>query len=120
MNILMGSVLMLVLLLPVARADAPENVQKEVNFLLADIGGSGCEFYRNGSWHDANAAQAHLRDKYTYLAARNLINTTEDFIEKAATKSSLSGQPYKVKCHGGPTLSSEQWLRGELARFRTF
>ncbi len=121
MRLTMGSVLMLGLLLaPVARAEPPTNVQIEVNFLLGYIEGSSCEFYRNGVWRDSKAAQAHLRDKYKYLAANNRINTTEDFIEMAATKSSFSGQPYKVKCNGGATLTSKQWLHDELVRFRMF
>lgn len=116
-----GSILMLGLLLaPVARADAPENVQKEVDFLLGDIARSGCEFYRNGSWYDSKTAQAHLRDKYKYLTARSLIDTTEDFIDKAGTKSSFSGQAYRVRCNGGPAVTSRQWLRDELVQFRTF
>ena len=50
----MGSVLMLgLLLVPVARAEPPTNVQIEVNFLLGYVEGSGCEFYRNGTWHDS-------------------------------------------------------------------
>lgn len=117
----LGWVLMLVLLLaPVARAEPPTNVQVEVNFLLGYVEGSGCEFYRNGTWHDSRTAQAHLRDKYKYLAARNLIKTTEDFIERAATESSFSGQPYAVRCNGGTAVPSAQWLRAELARFRAF
>jgi len=109
-----------VLLVPVARAVPPINVQIEVNFLLGYVDGAGCQFNRNGTWHDAKAAQVHLRDKYKYLVARNLINTTEDFIEKAATESSFSGQPYEVRCNGSATLTSKQWLRDELARFRMF
>ncbi len=105
---------------PVARAEPPTNVQIEVNFLLGYVDGSACEFYRNGTWRDSKAAQEHLRDKYNYLVARNQINTTEDFIEMAATKSSLSGQPYKVRCNGSATVTSNQWLRDELTRFRTF
>jgi hypothetical protein len=117
----MGWVLMLgLLLVPVARAEPPTKVQIEVNFLLGFVEGSGCEFYRNGTWHDSKAAEAHLRDKYRYLVARNLINTTEDFIDRAATESSFSGQPYEVRCNGGATLTSNQWLRNELARVRTF
>jgi Family of unknown function (DUF5329) len=107
-------------LLPVARAETPTNVQIEVNFLLGYIEGSGCEFYRNGTWHDSRAAQVHLRDKYKWLGARNLLNTTEDFIERGATESSFSGLPYQVRCNGGATVTSNQWLREELARFRTF
>jgi hypothetical protein len=115
-----GSVLMLELLVPVAHAEPPTTVQIEVNFLLGYVESSGCEFYRNGIWHDSKSAQVHLRDKYKYLVAKNLVNTTEDFIEKAATESSFSGQPYDVRCNGGTTVTSEQWLRDELARFRTF
>jgi hypothetical protein len=116
----MGSVLMLGLLLaPVARAEPPTKVQTEVNFLLGYVEGSGCEFYRNGTWYDSRAAQEHLRDKYNYLVAANLISTTEDFIERAATESSFSGQSYEVRCHGA-TVKSNRWLRDELARVRTF
>ncbi len=121
LRLTMGTVLMLGLfLVPVARAETPTNVQIEVNFLLGYIEGSGCEFYRNGTWHDSKAAQVHLRDKYKWLVARNLINTTEDFIERAATESSFSGLPYQVRCNGGATLTSNQWLREELTYLRTY
>ena len=117
----MGSALMLgLVLVPVVCAAPPTSVQIEVNFLLGYVEGSGCEFYRNGAWYDSKAAQAHLRGKYNHLAAANLIDSTEDFIERAATASSLSGQPYSVKCNGGATATSRQWLRDELARFRLF
>ncbi|MGO9446903.1 MAG: DUF5329 domain-containing protein [Thiobacillaceae bacterium] len=120
-RLIVGSVLTLGLLVaPVARAEPPITVQLEVSFLLGYIEGSGCAFYRNGTWHDSKAAQAHLRDKYKWLAARNLINTTEDFVERAATKSSLGGQAYQVKCNGGAVVSSNLWLQTELARLRTF
>jgi hypothetical protein len=117
----MALALMLGLLqVPVARAEPPARVQAEVNFLLGYIEGSGCAFYRNGTWHDSKAAQAHIRDKYKYLAARNLINTTEEFIEKAATESSFTGLAYEVRCNGGAPLTSNLWLRDELARLRTY
>ena len=120
MRLTLSPVLMLgLLLMPVARAEPPTSVQMEVNFLLGQVEESGCAFYRNGTWSDSKTAQAHLRDKYKYLAARNLINTTEDFIERAATASSFSGQAYEVRCNGGATVKSKQWLRDELARFRT-
>lgn len=115
----MASLLMLGLMsMPAVRAEVPAKVQIEVDFLLAYIKGAGCEFYRNGTWHDANAAQAHLSDKYQYLVARDQIKITEDFIEKAATKSSLSGQAYEVRCGGQPTVTSNEWLHAALARFR--
>jgi Family of unknown function (DUF5329) len=117
----LGSALMLGLLsVPAARAAPPASVQIEVNFLLGYLEGSRCEFCRNGTWHDSKAAQTHLRDKYKYLVADNLVNTTEQFIERAASESSITGQPYQVRCNGGATATSSQWLRDELARFRTY
>jgi len=101
-----------------ARAETPVSVKLEVNFLLGFIEGSECAFYRNGTWHDSKAAQAHIRDKYKYLAAGNLIHSTEEFIDKAASQSSLTGQAYQVKCNGGAAMESKQWLRSELARMR--
>ena len=117
----MGWLFMLGLALAqVARAEPSTKVQIEVNFLLGFVEGSGCDFYRNGTWHDSKAAQAHLRDKYRYLVANDMIHTTEEFIERAATESSFSGQPYEVRCHGGAMLTSNQWLRKELARVRAY
>jgi hypothetical protein len=94
--------------------------QTEINYLLGFVESSGCEFYRNGSWYDSKSAQAHLRYKYEMLAAADRITTAEDFIEKAATKSSLSGRPYQVRCGGGEAVTSNQWLRDVLTRYRTF
>jgi len=90
------------------------------NRLSASIyGDSGCEFNRNGTWHDAKAAREHVRFKYEFLLAQDRINATEDFIEQAATKSSiLFGQPYTVRCDGDPPVLSSLWLSRELARYR--
>ena len=123
MNIRSITVLGLMLglsLLSVARAGpVVESAQTENNYLLGYIENSGCEFYRNGSWYDAKKAQAHLHDKYDYLAARNLISTAEDFIEKAATQSSLSGKAYQVRCSNSDAVTSNQWLRDALAHYRS-
>jgi hypothetical protein len=79
---------------PGAHAAPPPAAQIEINHLLGLIQQSGCEFYRNGTWYDAQQARAHLRTKYDMLAADGQIKTAEDFIEKAASTSSMSGQPY--------------------------
>jgi hypothetical protein len=101
-----------------AFAAPPPQVQLDVDFLLASIGSSGCAFYRNGNWSDAPAAEAHLRSKYRSLSAMDGIETTEQFIERAATRSSVSGQPYAVSCGSGPVVSSRQWLLDRLASHR--
>jgi hypothetical protein len=102
-----------------ARAVPSPGALQEIDYLLRFIEESGCAFNRNGSWHDAKAARAHIRMKYEYVLAQGGINTTEDFIDKAATKSSmLFGQPYTVKCDGNQPLRSSVWLAAELARYR--
>ncbi len=101
-----------------AQAATGMDMPMEVNFLLGYIEGSGCEFQRNGTWHSAHEGQLHLRDKFNYLVAWRNLDTTEQFIEMAATESSLTGRPYMVRCKGGPIITSKQWLGDELLRLR--
>jgi hypothetical protein len=90
----------------------------EIEYLLSAVASSDCRFYRNGTWYDATSAAAHLRAKYETLAARGLIGDTDDFIDRAATKSSLSGRDYAIKCEGIAEISSRQWLTGLLVSYR--
>jgi hypothetical protein len=103
---------------PVVRAAPSATAQIEISYLLGYIGQSGCRFYRNGVWYDSKQAQVHLRQKYDFLAARDRIRTAEDFIEQAATKSSMSGKAYAIKCNSGQIETANQWLREVLARYR--
>jgi hypothetical protein len=113
------SALVLLLASPqITRSAPPALAQAEIQYLLTYVGKSDCQFFRNGSWHDAKSAQAHIRYKYERLAASDQITTAEDFIDKAATKSSISGQPYQVKCIGSDAMSTNQWLRAVLAQHR--
>jgi hypothetical protein len=104
---------------PAARAEPPAIMQQEINYLLRHIGESGCEFKRNGTWSDAKTAEAHVRGKYDFLVKLDRIDTTKDFIDKAATESSLSGQPYEIRCGADLPMPSSLWLSNELARYRT-
>ena len=105
-------------LAPAAHAAPPATAQTEINYLLGFIENSACEFFRNGSWYDAKRAAAHLRDKYEILASAGRIRTAEDLIEEAGTKSSVSGLPYQVRCGGAKAVTTNQWLRDILARYR--
>jgi len=103
---------------PAADAAPPAIANTEINYLLGFVEQSGCQFYRNGSWYTSKEAQAHLRDKYQFLAAKGVIKSAEDFIEQAATRSSLSGKAYAIKCGSAPVVPTNQWLREVLARYR--
>jgi Family of unknown function (DUF5329) len=103
---------------PALRAAPPSIAQAEINYLLDFVEHSGCQFYRNGTWYDSKTARAHLQSKYQMLAGSDRINSAEDFIDQAATSSSLSGRPYQVRCGAGDPIASSQWLQGVLSRYR--
>jgi len=68
-------------------------VRAEIDALLNRLQISNCEFNRNGSWHSASEAKAHLLRKLDYLESSDAVHNTEQFIELAASKSSSSGNP---------------------------
>lgn len=110
-------VLLAVLPLLVHAAPAPA-VRQEIAHLVTYLTASGCQFKRNGRWHDAQDAARHLQRKYDYLIKRDLVATTEDFIARAGSESSITGTPYQVRCGAAAPVASAVWLKAELARFR--
>ncbi|MDY0977888.1 DUF5329 domain-containing protein [Massilia sp. CFBP9012] len=111
-----ASVLAILPLLSLA-APAPA-ARQEIAHLIGYLTASGCSFQRNGSWHDAAQAAKHLQRKYDYLLKRDLVASSEDFVARAATESSLSGKPYQVRCGGNAPVASAAWLKAELAKYR--
>jgi hypothetical protein len=101
----------------VAGTPSPQ-AQAEVDQLLQIVGSSACEFYRNGEWHQASEAQAHLKKKYDYLVTMHWVKSTEQFIERAGTKSSMSGETYQIRCPGHDAEPSAQWLSEKLVLIR--
>src|SRR5688572_5848139 len=101
-----------------APAAPPAQADREIDRLITALGQSGCQFQRNGSWYDASAAQAHLRKKYAWLVKRDMVDSAEQFIERAGSQSSISGKPYQVRCAGRPPVTSASWLNARLAEIR--
>ncbi|WP_429204667.1 DUF5329 domain-containing protein [Massilia sp. UYP11] len=101
-----------------AHAEPPPAARQEIAHLIGYLTASGCSFQRNGSWHEAAKAASHLQRKYDYLLKRDLVASSEDFIARAASESSLSGKPYQVRCGGNAPVASAAWLRAELAKYR--
>jgi|MudIll2142460700_1097286.scaffolds.fasta_scaffold50873_2 hypothetical protein len=97
-------------LAPAARA--------EVDALLSRLEASGCEFNRNGTWHKAAEVKPHLLRKLKYLEDRGAVQTTEQFIELAASGSSMTGEPYLVKCGNAAAVRSATWLSAQLQAMR--
>ncbi|CCJ85524.1 YfeK family protein [Cronobacter dublinensis] len=55
-------------------------------------------FIRNGSSHNSEEAVSHLQLKLS--KTRNRLDTAEQFIDKVASTSSISGQAYIVRING--------------------
>jgi hypothetical protein len=93
-------------------------VRAEVDALLASLETSGCQFNRNGSWYSGAEARNHLLGKLEYLEKRGTVQSAEQFIELAASKSSVSGQAYQVRCNGQSPVASQTWLAQQLTALR--
>jgi Family of unknown function (DUF5329) len=46
------------------------------------------------------------------------VETTEQFIERAASSSSTTGQPYRVQCGNSAPVQSGTWLLSQLQAMR--
>ena len=97
----------------------PPAVRGEIDALLARLQASACEFHRNGSWHPPAEARTHLLRKLDYLERRNLVQSTEQFIERAASSSSASGKPYLVRCGSAAPVPSSAWMSAQLQAIRS-
>ncbi len=111
LTVLLASAGIAAALAPAARA--------EVDALLSRLEASGCEFNRNGSWHTAAEARPHLLRKLAYLEDRGAVQTAEQFIDLAASSSSMTGEPYLVRCGNGAPVQSRVWLSAQLAAMRS-
>ena len=79
--------------------DRPEFQKARIDYLLERVSKSPYNFWRNGSQHTGKRAAAHLRWKM--IRRYDQVKTAEDFIERVATRSKISGEPYLVLFPGG-------------------
>ncbi|MFG6109766.1 YfeK family protein [Stenotrophomonas nematodicola] len=113
------SVLALALIAPGLALAAPtDSARREIAGLIGALDGSNCRFQRNGSWPDAAEARAHLQRKYDYLLKKDKVDTAEQFIERAASQSSMSGKPYRIACPGQPEQTAAVWFGARLTALR--
>lgn len=101
-----------------AAAPTTAPIRAEIDALLSALASSGCQFERNGSWYTGAEAKDHILRKLDYIERRSTLQSTEQFIDLAAAKSSSSGKPYHVKCGAAAAVESRQWLTYQLAVVR--
>jgi hypothetical protein len=99
-----------VLAMPVGTA------KREIDYLIGKIEHSGCRFERNGEAYDATQAGEHMRMKLNRAGDR--IQTAENFIDGIASKSYLSGKPYRLLCPDLPAEDANAWLTRALRDYR--
>jgi low affinity Fe/Cu permease len=99
---------------PAAFAD-PTAMDAEIDFLLTSVAESHCIYIRNGKEHSGEAARDHLQMKRE--RGKKYYDTTEEFIERIASKSSWSGKPYRIRCDDTEEDASA-WFTRALESFR--
>ena len=98
----------------VSAAPAPHEqsrIDKLIRFVETQ---KGMKFVRNGTEYECSDAAKFLRGKLESMGKE--ITTAREFVERIASKSSMSGQPYHVKFADGKTMLASQFLGDELKR----
>jgi hypothetical protein len=93
-------------------ASGAEAIDAAVARLLRAIETSGCRMERNGELHESKEAAEHLRMKLERSGRPGM--SADQFIDRVASGSSISGRPYRVLCPGQPPVDSRAWLRARL------
>jgi hypothetical protein len=92
------------------------DTETEIQHLLATVAESPCTFLRNGKNYSTEDAAAHLSTKYS--RGKAYAASAEQFIDRIASKSSLSGKPYHVQCPGMERQTTREWLTQRLEALR--
>ena len=92
---------------------AAQREDQAIEALLSRVAAQAdVQFIRNGTAHDAATAVKFLRGKWDRQRAE--VKTVRDFIDKIATKSSTTGQPYLIKFKDSHTVDCRDYLAGLL------
>lgn len=113
-NLGVYSVVVLLAYGPLFAAAAAED--SEVTYLLSWVAESDCLFVRNGDEHPSAEAAEHLAMKYRRV--RRWIDDADEFIDRIASGSSISGRPYLVRCPDTAEQPSRDWLTEALQQHR--
>jgi hypothetical protein len=88
--------------------------EQKITKLIQYIEKSNAVFIRNGAEGSALDAAKHLRMKREKAGKR--IKTAKEFIDHIASKSSMTGEPYKMKFANGTIMPVRDVLYYELKK----
>jgi len=91
--------------------------KQKIEYLIQSIEKlDGAKFYRNGEWHAPKEAADHLRLKLKNAGSK--IKTAQQFIDKLASESSMSGKLYKIRFKDGKVVETKFFLNQQLAKLK--
>jgi hypothetical protein len=96
---------------------APDPLEAaKIQHLIASVETlAGAQFLRNGTAHDAREAADHLRRKLA--AAGDWVKSADDFIRLCGSRSSISGERYRIRLADGTLVEAEAFFRERLRAF---
>lgn len=99
------------------RADGDANKMEaaRIEYLLERIRLSPYNFIRNGSQYNGTRAWLHL--KWKQIRLRKQVKTAEDFIQKVASSSKMSGESYLIEFENRKRRPLGPIFLGELRSF---
>ncbi len=98
-----------------ARAAPPPPEQARIERLIEFVETqNGIRFVRNGSRYSAQDAAKFLRGKYKKMGEH--VGTAQQFIEQIASRSSTSGEVYRIRLADGREIAAARFLGDELKR----
>lgn len=92
------------------------SMDTEIDFLIQSVANSQCTFVRNGKEYSGADARDHLQLKRRN--GKRYYKSTEQFIDRIASKSSWTGKDYLINCDGKGTVTAHDWFTRALAEFR--
>lgn len=100
-----------------ASAEPPAHERELINKLINFVESRhDTKFVRNGKEYSCDEAATFLRRKMDAMGGD--IHTAHEFVERIASKSSMSGKPYHVKFDDGRSVPASRFLGDELKRLK--
>ena len=98
-----------------AQGAGQTNHSERIHYLLERVAASDERFIRNGKTHNGKQARQWLLYKKGHWVSG--VETAEDFVNRVASFSKKTGEPYLVEYSDGRTYSLASVLKNELSIF---
>ena len=96
----------------------PAAERQKIEALIKQVGElNDARFIRNSSVYEPAIAVRFLRGKWNAKDAE--VKNVRDFIDKVASKSGTSGNPYLIRFNDGKEIPSREFLLAELEKLES-